>query len=215
MFLVRLWRQKLFGRAISAAWFAYGAALAIKDGLSDSAPPILLGLRQMMPSISLAWWLAGAAVVLLIWCFEASFRSQRDIESQLAAATNRFDEPSRLARERMAVALVEDRLKMIDLLESHTHDLISYKKDVSIVPVSLRSLAGRYTIDLKFAQSWNIYTKACLSFFQSVPPSGTNALLSAQQNHNVRERLLDEHREKYGMPLLEAKDELREALLNI
>ena len=82
-YLAALWREGLWGKMIGAIYFVAGLFIFFRDDWwrpKDEAHWKLLGLALRL---SAKWWLLGAAVMVLAWAFEGSFRLQKRLKNQV------------------------------------------------------------------------------------------------------------------------------------
>jgi hypothetical protein len=204
--MLLLWRQRPFGRIIGLTWGLYGASVAILEGVGESAT-LLKPLRDRIPAISLAWWLVGAAVVLLAWGFEAAFRTARESAGEIARLVDDANAPRLAALTRMESQLVDDRLSLIDELQDHSTKLVSSGGSSVEDAMSGRAaaLAARFTGDVEFGQLWNAYQRSCLDFVLAA--SIKNALTTTAD--------IQQHKRTAGLRILEARDALTSKLMKL
>lgn len=207
-YALSLWKEGLWGRTLGLVWGAYTALLALREGeLLDVQPS---GLLPMILNISWAWWAFGTVSVLLIWCFEASYRVQRKALDVVDTLEQRLSSPNRVARERMAGQLADDRLKMLDLLVMSTIRVLdhSWAKHGKMVPVELSVLAARFQVDESFCVIWDSYCDACLEFWNKYPPENNG-------NAFARHGEISNHYSTYGARIQSARDLMRDYLMEI
>jgi hypothetical protein len=72
--LTGLWRQRLFAKWVLPAYGLAGFFVFVRDEIWRPSNEDKWKIIALVPSLSLAWWLFGSALVLVIWLFESSFR---------------------------------------------------------------------------------------------------------------------------------------------
>jgi hypothetical protein len=152
-FFGALWREGLWGR-----WIAF--AVAVLGAMSSAvtfAPTLAPDLAPILSKVPFASWVLALLSVLLVWCFEASYRSLRKSEMQVRAFELKLASPIHRQRELLAEHIVDARTKLvgiaIDARETATdssqtarrYDLLS----------SGEKLAAQFTHDSEFSRLWH------------------------------------------------------------
>src|SRR5450755_3018373 len=89
--LLDLHREGILGKWIGGIWLVLGAVSFVKTEWLSAAQQEKWQLIPLMPSISLAWWIAGAALILFAWAVEASFQHARRERTKV----ERFEEDAK------------------------------------------------------------------------------------------------------------------------
>jgi hypothetical protein len=79
-----LCREGLWGALATSIYSVVGAYSLIKLEFWQPKNPDQYGVREMIPHLTLAWWLFGLFVIIALWIFEASFRTTQKLRDQLA-----------------------------------------------------------------------------------------------------------------------------------
>lgn len=69
--------ERVLGGWLETVWLLIGILVFFRDDIVVPHNEGAWKVANMIPHISLAWWIAGSFVILAMWAFEASFRLQR------------------------------------------------------------------------------------------------------------------------------------------
>lgn len=81
-YLESLWRERLWGRWFGLAYAGATAFVFVRDDFWRPANSSKWALVNLLPSLTIAWWLLGAALLIVVWLFEASFRLHKTLDDQ-------------------------------------------------------------------------------------------------------------------------------------
>jgi hypothetical protein len=82
-------QQKLWGKWIEADWSTLGIWIAARDEFWRPQDEDKWRIINMIPHISLAWWLVGALAIVIVWIFEASFRVTEKLKGDFSDGVRR------------------------------------------------------------------------------------------------------------------------------
>jgi hypothetical protein len=82
-YFTALCREGIFGKLLGSAWLILGIWVVFRDEFWMPTNENEWRIINMIPHISLSWWLVGALSIVIVWIFEASFRLTRRLEGSL------------------------------------------------------------------------------------------------------------------------------------
>lgn len=88
-----LWKEGLWEKWLSIPWNAWGVFSFIRDELWRPSDEGKGRIINMIPHLSLAWWLVGAFIIIIIWLFEASFRHTKKLDTQIEELSGEKEKP--------------------------------------------------------------------------------------------------------------------------
>jgi hypothetical protein len=78
-----LWVERLWGVWLGALWSIIANFGTFRDEIWQPKNPGKYGFVEMIPHLSLAWWLVGLFAIISVWIFESSFRSAQKLREQI------------------------------------------------------------------------------------------------------------------------------------
>lgn len=79
-----LWREGLWGRWIAAVYFCISIFEFVRDEVWQPSNESKWRIINMIPHLTLSWWLFFLVAILLAWTFEASFRSAEKLRGHIS-----------------------------------------------------------------------------------------------------------------------------------
>ena len=83
-----LWGHQIWTRWFGGVWAALGAFTFFRDEFFEPTDEQKWRIINMIPHLSLAWWLCGVAVIFAVGIFEASFRLSRQLHGEIDSLTD-------------------------------------------------------------------------------------------------------------------------------
>jgi hypothetical protein len=78
-----LWRHQVWSRWIGSVWAAIGVFTFLRDDFLQPTDEQGWKVINMIPHLSLAWWLFGFAMIFAVGIFEASFRLANVLHTEM------------------------------------------------------------------------------------------------------------------------------------
>jgi hypothetical protein len=85
-----LWKERVLARWVGLVYSLAALYVFVRDEIWHPKNADQWGIINMIPSLSLGWWIAGAFAIICFWIFESSFRLMRRQESRQAEEDNRI-----------------------------------------------------------------------------------------------------------------------------
>jgi hypothetical protein len=93
---ISICKEGILGKWFGAAWSILGIGIVARDEFWRPSNEERWRVINMIPHISLAWWLIGALAIVIIWIFEASFRVAEKQNKRIASLKGDFSEEVRM-----------------------------------------------------------------------------------------------------------------------
>jgi hypothetical protein len=79
-------KEGLWGKWVGLVYSLAALYVFVRDEIWHPKNADQWGIINMIPHLSLAWWLVGAFAVLCVWIFEASFRITKRLNETIASS---------------------------------------------------------------------------------------------------------------------------------
>lgn len=170
-FATQLWREGLWGKWVGAAWAAYGVFLQLKESMPENQQAPWWPVVALIPSLPIAWWAVGAALVFLAWCFEASYRVQRKALAQVADLETALAQPEHKLRSLIDEKLAQDRRVLAEkLIELKSETWVATDRySMAVKFTKLNSLSGLFMDSDEFRRRWYGILNAQIAYIEGKP----------------------------------------------